>query len=602
MKKMTALIIASSMVVSLLPGNSVFAEPKHDTEDKSITTESQTEKDSFSASDQEDTEQSDNTEASTEATTEITTEETTTENTTENTTEEEKEEVTTEEITEEVTTEQPATEQNEKADEKSSENKKNKKEDKTAEKKDDKTSRTDKKTDKEETSEEKDVEKSSEPELIPTFTQIYDGVDVTGLDFSSCELLIATKDSSIFTQDTEVVSEYNNIYLTRYPDAEQSKSAYTYYYNICDFIDVNSTIKATDKESEDKGTEASNDSAEDKGSSDDDEADPEQSEEIPNDGHGEADLTDLNTGDDALSNISETSPADYSGCIALIDSGASGNNVIGTVSVLGGSSADDNGHGTKMAQAIADANPDAKILSIKALGADANGTVADVYAAIQYAIQANVAVINLSMSSVVSADSDVLTKAISEAQTAGIKVVASAGNNGKDASWYVPGSISGVITIGACDKDGNRISSSNYGTVVSYYVVAESTSVAAAKFSSVLVSNGIDEIEDNDGIYTAEYVNSEKKDKHTVTDADTEKRSEKTTEDISDKGNEDSKEINVPNVKEEVQKPAQTLPGLTTKSADEERYFLKAVPKVISVLMLRLPDMVHLIRVEPTLS
>ena len=42
-------------------------------------------------------------------------------------------------------------------------------------------------------------------EKISTFTSNYEGVDVSGLDFSSCELLIGTSDSSIFTWDTTVL-------------------------------------------------------------------------------------------------------------------------------------------------------------------------------------------------------------------------------------------------------------------------------------------------------------------------------------------------------------------------------------------------------------
>ncbi|MFQ9548158.1 MAG: hypothetical protein ACLRZ6_10275 [Lachnospiraceae bacterium] len=43
-------------------------------------------------------------------------------------------------------------------------------------------------------------------------------------------------------------------------------------------------------------------------------------------------------------------------------------------------------------------DPDVSILSIKALGADGTGSVSAVYAAIQYAIDKKVSVINLSMS------------------------------------------------------------------------------------------------------------------------------------------------------------------------------------------------------------
>ncbi|MBR6223218.1 MAG: hypothetical protein IKQ71_07255 [Lachnospiraceae bacterium] len=55
-----------------------------------------------------------------------------------------------------------------------------------------------------------------ENSIVPTFDKTYPGVSTAGLDFSSKELLIGTSDSSIFTADTEVISELNGVYLTRY--------------------------------------------------------------------------------------------------------------------------------------------------------------------------------------------------------------------------------------------------------------------------------------------------------------------------------------------------------------------------------------------------
>ena len=342
----------------------------------------------------------------------------------------------------------------------------------------------------EKTEETEESEESAPVEVIPTFDTFYDGVSVAGLDFSSCELLIATDDAGIFTQDTEVVSEYNGIYLTRYPDATQTMNAYSYYYTRAALVEVNTSIKASDEENVVEAAENS----EDEDTSDDGEDDQqtyESIDEIPNEGHGEADLSNLNNSNDAFSVVDDMTAGNYTGYIALIDTGASGSVVKKSVSVLGDDGADYNGHGSGMAEAIASANPDAKVLSIKALDNNAIGTVADVYTAIEYAIDANVSVINLSMSSIATSDSDLLRTAISDATNKGIKVVASAGNRNSNASYYTPGNIESVFTIGACDADGNKIESSNYGTIVDYYVVADSTSTAAAKFSAYVVK-GID--------------------------------------------------------------------------------------------------------------
>ena len=519
-KKALSLALAVAMVLSLTPsslevraeGSDSSVESTVETSEE-ISTESSTEEDGNTTTEEE---------VSSEETSEETTEspkdsEVTTEVSTDATTE------ATTEITTEVTTESLTTESQIPTEELPVITPEDEKSGSTSDKdkKDSKNTKDKSKTSKDTniSAEIEDASQTEEKELepIPTFDRIYEGVDYSGRDFSSCELLIATSDSSIFTYDTEVVSEYKGIYLTRYPDAEQTKSAFTYYYNKADFIDVNTAIRASEKESEDS---SSKDSGKEEKSSDE-EADPDPAEELPNEGHGEADLSNINNSNDALSNISGVAVADYSGCIALIDTGAETSNVINAVSVLGGNTGDDNGHGTRMAEAIAEVNPDARILSIKALDSTATGTVADVYAAIQYAISAGVSVINLSMSSVATLDSDSLERAIAEAQAVGIRVVASAGNNSSDASFFTPGNIGGVITVGACDEKGNREPSSNYGFSVDYYVAADSTSLAAAKFSAILISNGLDKIEDKEGVFTRDYVESEKDevDKHTTTDA-----------------------------------------------------------------------------------
>ena len=330
-------------------------------------------------------------------------------------------------------------------------------------------------------------------EIIPTFDKIYNDVNVDGLDFGSCELLIATEDASIFTADTEVVSEYDGVFLTRYPDAEQTKSAYTYYYDKADMVDVNSKIKINDNESDNK--DDTEEVAEDDEDVPQQETTIENSDEaITNEGHGEADLTNINKEDESLANLNEIDKIkDYSGFIALIDTGAKKeNNVKESISLIGDKADDDNGHGTKMVEAITSVNKDAKILSIKALDKDGTGNVSDVYAAINYAIDAKVSVINLSMSSIQTAESQLLKEAIEDAVSKDIIVVVSAGNNGKKAKYYTPANIEKAYTIGAADKDGNILSTSNYGDVVDYYVVAESTSEASAIFSGY-ASISIDE-------------------------------------------------------------------------------------------------------------
>lgn len=310
-----------------------------------------------------------------------------------------------------------------------------------------------------------------------------------GQDFSSCELLIAAPGPDFFEEGTDIISSCNGIYLTRYEDAYATAKAYEYYSTVSSLVEVNGSFQANEA--------SPTDSLETE----------ETTEEVIEETAEET--TEESTEDDEYNLLDDVPISDYSGCIALIDTGASGTAVVGAVSVLGGSAADDNGHGTILSNAISEANSEARILSIKALDSSSTGKVSDVYTAIEYAIRANVSVINLSLCSVSVADSELMRAAICDAVARGIIVVASAGNNGRDALYYTPANISSIYTIGAADSYGNRISSSNYGSVVDYYVTADSTSVAAAKFSAYVL-NGIDTVTSRSDVFTPEYVESEK--------------------------------------------------------------------------------------------
>ena len=65
-------------------------------------------------------------------------------------------------------------------------------------------------------------------------------------DFSCCELLIATSDINIFTENTQVLSEYNGIYLVSFSSAEETAEAYNYYLENADMVEINSVVKANE--------------------------------------------------------------------------------------------------------------------------------------------------------------------------------------------------------------------------------------------------------------------------------------------------------------------------------------------------------------------
>ncbi len=130
---------------------------------------------------------------------------------------------------------------------------------------------------------------------------------------------------------------------------------------------------------------------------------------------------------------------------------------------------DDDGHGTHVAGIIAGNGfssrgkymgvaPDANIVGIKVLNEDGGGSISDVIAGIQWAIQNrkqyNIKVITLSLGTTAKKtyQQDPLCQAVDAAVATGITVVAAAGNNGpKDSTINSPAISPNVIAVGACD-------------------------------------------------------------------------------------------------------------------------------------------------------
>jgi subtilisin family serine protease/subtilase family serine protease len=141
---------------------------------------------------------------------------------------------------------------------------------------------------------------------------------------------------------------------------------------------------------------------------------------------------------------------------------------------------DDHGHGTHVSGTVAAAlgnltgspaaaegvvgvAPRARILGYKVCRAD--GTCDDfaIQQAIAQAIAAGARVINMSLGE--SAYSQSLDDAVQDAWSAGLVIVAGAGNNGTTDLFY-PAALPNVISVGAFDEDHRRASFSNYGSWV----------------------------------------------------------------------------------------------------------------------------------------
>lgn len=166
--------------------------------------------------------------------------------------------------------------------------------------------------------------------------------------------------------------------------------------------------------------------------------------------------------------------------IAVIDSGVFPHSLIAPKLLLGGHDYIDNdndptndlnGHGTRVAGIVADCTQElpVTIFPIRVLDEDANGKTSNVISAVLEAIDAQVDIINLSLSTF--SQSELLESAIRSAISSGITVVAAAGNYACDAAEVTPGGMTeaGILVVGSVEANGSRSSFSNYGNSVDVY-------------------------------------------------------------------------------------------------------------------------------------
>ena len=293
------------------------------------------------------------------------------------------------------------------------------------------------------------------------------------VDFSSCRLLVGSDNEELFTNCSNVLSSYEEVYLLQFESEEATKKAYISLLDRVDFVNVDTNdFSVADIENIESDA---------------------MSEEI-----------------NPINELAKTEieEVNESNVIAVIDTGSSERaNVIERVSVLGDNVEDDNGHGDKMISKILSQDENAKIISIKAMDSNGKGTTSSVYAGLKYAIEKKVDIINMSFVGIANEDNTSIEELIKEAIKQGITVVGSAGNNGVDASEYIPGCIKEAYIIGAANANGERLDNSNYGDTVDYNVVANSTSEAAALFTGYLSKNNkaIDGINSNGLIFDTDY-------------------------------------------------------------------------------------------------
>lgn len=175
-----------------------------------------------------------------------------------------------------------------------------------------------------------------------------------------------------------------------------------------------------------------------------------------------------------MSYLKSENKADAEAVIAVIDTGADVGHPFLQSRIVQAYNAVENsadvtdvaGHGTAVAGIIANCTPETvKIMPIK-VDTNANFEPEDIVKAINYAVERNVKVINISLSAALSADTRIVSGAITDAVRNGCSVIVAAGNEHGDVLDYTPSNVENAIVVTALSEDNRLLDSSNYGSTV----------------------------------------------------------------------------------------------------------------------------------------
>jgi len=134
-----------------------------------------------------------------------------------------------------------------------------------------------------------------------------------------------------------------------------------------------------------------------------------------------------------------------------------------TAAMLDGSQYAAFGHGTMVMGVIHLVAPTAKLLPLKSFSANGNGSLSNILAAIYYAVQNHVNVINMSFD--LTTSSTELGTAIQYANSHNVILAASSGNDGKQEMVY-PAGLQNVMGVASTNNQDQRSTFSNYGNQI----------------------------------------------------------------------------------------------------------------------------------------
>nr|AIZ77501.1 subtilisin-2 [Platynereis dumerilii] len=165
-----------------------------------------------------------------------------------------------------------------------------------------------------------------------------------------------------------------------------------------------------------------------------------------------------------------------------------GNRAVFGANFVGGSNADNNGHGTHCAGTVGGGQygiaKGATLVAVKVLGDSGSGSFSGIIAGLDWMVGdvQSRGVRGVGSMSLGGGISTSLDSAVNSADAAGIPVVVAAGNNNGNACNNSPARASGAITVGSTDISDNLSSFSNWGTCVN--ILAPGSSIISTSHLS----------------------------------------------------------------------------------------------------------------------
>ncbi|HEU4751659.1 MAG TPA: S8 family serine peptidase, partial [Armatimonadota bacterium] len=153
------------------------------------------------------------------------------------------------------------------------------------------------------------------------------------------------------------------------------------------------------------------------------------------------------------------------------------------------------GHGTMVAGLVSRFAPGARLLPVKVMNSDGQGTLWAAAQGIEYAVSRGARIINLSLGT--SVNSGILARALQDAYAKGVLIVTTAGNGNTDRSQF-PAHFSFTLSVTSLSADNTKAPFANWGSdvdlcapgvdVVSTFWDGKYAAWSGTSFSAAMVS------------------------------------------------------------------------------------------------------------------